>query len=100
MSWIQIIAGDQAIEALTDEQKIKAVSAAEQNISCLAEGISGLGSIMGAAGAGKFGIDEQAVARVGWMLESLGSLIGNLVEFQDAIHHYQREQKPRKGGAK
>lgn len=100
MSWTKIIANDEAIQALTPEQKIEAATTTEQTISCLADGISGLGSIMGSAGAGKFGLDDAAVANVGWMLESLGSLISNLADYKDSLRHYARDQKPRKGGAK
>lgn len=63
------------------------------NIHTLAHGIAAIGTLLaGTATNEEIGLNAAAVANVGFMLESLGGLISNLVDLDDNAKHYRKER--------
>ena len=96
-NWCALLPSHEAIMAMTPE-KLEAVEAAsERYIGALSSGISGIGNLLAcAASNGETGLNEEAVRGVGWLLESLGSLIGN-ISATEATATYRRNEIERGG---
>lgn len=69
------------------------VSSTGDNIHTLAHGIAAIGTLLaGTATNEEMGINPDAVANVGFMLESLGALISGLVDVGDNAKHHQAQR--------
>ncbi|MGO3029127.1 hypothetical protein [Pseudomonas helleri] len=97
-NWNAILPSLEAIQAMTPEKLKATEDAADRYIGALAHGISGIGNLLACtASNSESGLNEGAVADVGWLLESLGGLIGNLYT-TEAAAAYRRNEVER-GGA-
>lgn len=91
-NWNDLLPSHEAIRAMTPEKLKAAEVASEHYIGKLAYGISGIGNLLACtASNGETGLDEGAVTNVGWLLESLGDLIGNLYTTEAATAYRRNE---------
>lgn len=86
-TWNDLLPDMKAIEQTMSPEKLaKAEGACAQYVMSLAHGVSGIGNLLACtASNGETGLSESAVTDVGWLLESLGTLIANLADTGNAI---------------
>jgi len=97
-TWNDLLPGMKAIEqTMKSDELEQAGRACDQYVMNLANGISGIGNLLACtASNGETGLSEEAVTDVGWLLESLGTLISNLADTGNAIQQ-QRNALKREG---
>lgn len=80
-NWNDLLPTHEAIRSMTPA-RLEAVSGATSRyIATLAFGIAGVGNLLACtASSDDSGLDNDAVTHVGWLLESLGDLIGKLAD--------------------
>jgi hypothetical protein len=70
------------------------VGSTVDNIHTLAHGISAIGNLLACAASNEeTGLNAEAVANVGFMLESLGVLISNLVTVDENAKQYRKDRR-------
>ncbi len=86
-TWNDLLPNIEAIEqTMKPDELEQAGRACDQYVMTLAHGISGIGNLLACtASNGDTGLSEDAETDVGWLLESLGTLIANLADTGNAI---------------
>lgn len=97
-TWNDLLLTPGAIEqTMTLEQMDAVERACDRYVTTLAHGISGIGNLLACtASNGETGLSDEAVTDVGWLLESLGTLISDLAE-TGAACQYRRNALKREG---
>lgn len=103
-NWCDLLAQKDSLKALAVEDLEALNSAGNDYLHSIAHGISGIGNLLACtASNSETGLDKEAVTNIGWMLESLGSLISNLSDVMAETEYLANEHKStnkRKGAAK
>ncbi|KGK23875.1 hypothetical protein [Pseudomonas plecoglossicida] len=93
--WNDLLPRHEALKNMTAGQLKATEQATESCVSVLAHGISGIGHLLACtASNGETGLSSAAVTDIGWLLESLGSLVGNLSDTGAAATYHLSEVKP------
>ncbi len=97
-TWNDLLPNVEAIErTMKPDELAQAGRACDQYVMNLAHGISGIGNLLACtASNGETGLSEEAATDVGWLLESLGTLIANLADTGTAIQ-LKRDALKREG---
>ena len=97
-TWNDLLPNIEAIErTMKPDELEQAGRACDQYVMTLAHGISGIGNLLACtASNGETGLSEDAATDVGWLLESLGTLIANLADTGNAIQ-LKRDALKREG---
>ena len=97
-TWNDLLPNIEAIATTMKPDELEqAGRACDQYVMNLAHGISGIGNLLACtASNGETGLSEDAATDVGWLLESLGTLIANLADTGAAIQQ-QRNALKREG---
>lgn len=94
-NWNDLLPRHEVLKAMNADQLEAAEEASARYVAVLANGISGIGNLLACtASNGDTGLNENAVTEIGWMLESLGSLISNLSDTSSAAAYHLQESKP------
>lgn len=81
MNWSDLLIKRDEIAAMNAEDLDAVSRATDGQLSALTHGVSGIGNLLACAALNEeVGLSPDAVAGVGWMLESLGELISNVAE--------------------
>ncbi|PYD06744.1 hypothetical protein DND90_16270 [Pseudomonas syringae pv. maculicola] len=81
MRWCDLLIQRDEIAAMNAEDLDAVSRATGGQLSALTHGVSGIGNLLACAALNEeVGLSLDAVASVGWMLESLGELIGNVAD--------------------
>lgn len=79
LNWNDMLLSQETIGAMKPERLEALRQASDNAMHTLAHGVSGIGHLLACtASNSESGLNADAVAHVGWMLESLGGLISNL----------------------
>lgn len=93
--WNDLLPLHEALKDMNADQLKAAEQATESCVSVLAHGISGIGHLLACtASNGDTGLSPDAVTDIGWLLESLGSLVANLADTGAAATYHLSEIKP------
>jgi hypothetical protein len=93
--WNDLLPRHEALKNMTAEQLKAAEQATESCVTVLAHGISGIGHLLACTASNSdTGLNPAVVTDVGWLLESLGSLVGNLSDTGAAATFHLSEVKP------
>jgi hypothetical protein len=86
--WNDLLITNSMIEHnLTPEQLETAEYACDSTLTVLARGVSGIGNLLACtASNSESGLSAEVATDVGWLLESLGTLISNLANISDATN--------------
>lgn len=96
ISWSSLLPKHEAIKEMSVDELRKTADSTKEYACTLAHGISGIGNLLACtASNGQTGLSDQAVTSVGWMLESMGTLISNLVDTQAAAEYHLQVKLPR-----
>lgn len=94
-NWQNLLPNHESILKMSAEKLQATEKASDRYLSVLAHGISGIGNLLACtASNGETGLSETAVTDIGWMLESLGTLISNLSDTGAAAAHRRNEITP------
>ncbi|QIQ71357.1 hypothetical protein [Pseudomonas coronafaciens] len=81
MNWIDLLPKNDTIVKMNAEDLDATIRSTESYMHSLAHGVSGIGNLLAcAAGNEESGLSPEAVIKVGFMLESLGGLVGTLAD--------------------
>lgn len=93
--WNDLLPRHEALKNMNADQLKAAEQATESCVAVLAHGISGIGHLLACtASNGDTGLNPEVVTDIGWLLESLGSLVGNLSDTGAAATFHLSEVKP------
>lgn len=94
-NWNALLPGHQDMKKMSAEELGAAEQASSNYVSVLAHGISGIGNLLACTASNDdTGLSATAVTDIGWMLESLGTLISNLSDTGAAAAFHLTEVKP------
>ncbi|WP_175651032.1 hypothetical protein [Pseudomonas sp. Marseille-P9899] len=80
-NWNALLPSRKTMKEMSAEELDAAGQASNDCVAILAHGISGIGNLLACAASNdQVGLNASAVTDIGWMLESLGSLISNLTD--------------------
>ncbi|WP_116830159.1 hypothetical protein [Pseudomonas syringae] len=101
MNWCDLLIKREDI-AKMDADSLDAVTrATDDRLLSLALGVSGLGNLLACAASNEeAGLSPGAVANVGWMLESIGSLISGMTDVSTQAADATLALNSKKVGAK
>ena len=103
-NWCDLLVSKGGLRAMPADKLESLSNAGNDYVHALAQGVSGVGNLLACtARNNETGLDKDAVANVGWMIECLGGLISNLIDVVDETEYLASESKAsakRKGGAK
>ena len=95
-NWNGLLPKHEAIKEMSTDELRKTADSTKEYACVLAHGISGIGNLLACTTSnGETGLSDQAVTSVGWMLESMGTLISNLVDTQAAAEYHLQAKLPR-----
>ncbi|MEQ4259026.1 hypothetical protein [Pseudomonas syringae] len=107
VTWVDLLPTNDTIPKMNSDQLDAVIRATDDYMHALAYGISGIGNLLACAADNEAsGLSPEAVAKVGWMLESLGGLVGTLSDASSnaTVEVYNRtleaSKAMRKAGAK
>ncbi|WP_256674072.1 MULTISPECIES: hypothetical protein [Pseudomonas] len=93
--WNDLLPRHEALKNMNADQLKAAEQATESCVTVLAHGISGIGHLLACtASNGDTGLNPEVVTDIGWLLKSLGSLVGNLSDTGAAATFHLSEVKP------
>ncbi|KGS15490.1 hypothetical protein YA0599_08635 [Pseudomonas syringae] len=79
MIWVDLLPTNDTIAKMNADELDAVIRATDDYMHTLAHGVSGIGNLLACAADNEnSGLSPEAVVKVGWMLESLGGLIGTL----------------------
>lgn len=94
-NWNDLLPKHEALTSMTAEQLKAAEQASETYVSVLANGISGIGNMLACTASNNdTGLDVEAVIEIGWLLESLGTLVSNLASTGSAATYQLSKVTP------
>lgn len=80
-NWNDVLPKHEALTSMTAAQLKAAEQASENYVSIIANGISGIGNLLACTASNSgTGLSAEAVTEIGWLLESLGTLVSNLAD--------------------
>lgn len=87
-NWNDLLPTHEHIQAMTPEQLGRAEDACHQYSGNLFLGISAIGNLLACtASNGETGLNDDAVAKLGWMLENLGDLGMSLIDTGSGVNY-------------
>lgn len=93
--WNDLLPRHEALKNMTPGQLKATEQATESCVSVRAHGISGIGHLLACTASNDdTGLNSGAVTDIGWLLESLGSLVANLSDTSAAATLHLSEVKP------
>lgn len=93
-AWRSILPTHDTLRTMPREDLESVVSSTVDNIQTLAHGVSAIGNLLASAASNEeLGLNVSAVTEVGYLLESLGLLISNLVDVDDNAKLYRKERR-------
>lgn len=99
--WDSVLPSAERLRSMSEEELEAVQASTHERAMSLALGISGLGNLLSCAATNEeSGLSEDAVHKVGWMLESLGELIcalndrGASAAWMVAEHAKKRMEQP------
>lgn len=94
-NWNSLLPRHETMRKMSAEELSAAEQASNNYVSVLAHGISGIGNLLACTASNEDnGLCATAVTDIGWMLESLGTLISNLSDTGAAAAFHLTEVKP------
>lgn len=91
-NWNDLLPTHEAIRNMTPAKLEAASGATSRYIATLAFGIAGVGNLLACTASNEeSGLNEDAVTHVGWLLESLGDLIGKLADTEAGVQYQSQE---------
>ena len=102
LNWSDMLVAPESLTMMPAERLEALRLASDNQMHTLAHGVSGIGNLLACtASNGDTGLNADAVAHIGWMLESLGGLISNLSDTAvNAEYQIEKAAGKRKGAAK
>lgn len=87
--------GDLLVNSDNVKDPEEIAKAARQEAELLATGLASVGAALASAVAGDHGLLEYDVAKIGWHVERVATLIGRLVEMSDRAEYQVRTRSIR-----
>lgn len=96
--WNDLLVGTASFDSAPVEKLSGICTAAESEQMTLGQGISAIGTVLAIAAQNKdAGLPLDAVADLGWLLESLGKLSGSVIDRGNAARSYMDWHAAKKG---
>ena len=94
-NWNHILLTHETITTMSADQLVSTGLASNDCASVLAHGISGIGNLLACAASNTdAGLSASAVTDIGWLLESLGTLISKLSDINTDTDFQLNKFKP------
>lgn len=94
-NWNALLPKHEALTKMTAEQLKATGQATETYVAVLANGISGIGHLLACTACnGETGLSSETAVEIGWLLESLGTLISNLADTGNAATYHLSQVSP------
>lgn len=91
--WKGILPTHDTFLAMPDDDLESVANSSEGNLQSLALGVSAIGNLLACTASNtETGLSVRAVTDIGFLLESLGDLLSNLIDVEDNAKHYRHER--------
>lgn len=90
--WNGLLPTHATLRAMPSEDLQNVEACANNNIHALAHGVSAIGNLLACTASNKeSGLNVDAVMNIGFMLETLGNLISQLVDVEDNAEYFKQQ---------